>query len=195
MLVYVFKDIRCFFFTQQMALQARWLSLDHSQRCTSLLLKCGNGEKGQWRLGKRCLSFHLCVHHASRQTSHYRVTGSDWKHDKCASSSVSVLLQRGMGYQQDRCFAIPGSWDPGMLSLSHQNSWGTCLNTSVFKFLPFHVMQVCVCPCQLMVEYAKGRKYWIKYIPNFTKKLFHWIPNLCSLSPIIPFKGFGAQWR
>ena len=123
-----------------LGLQAAWLSTDHSQ-----CLKRGNGEKGQWKLGKRWLKFHLCVHRASRQTSHHWLTGYDWNHGSDVLYYLSVLCCKRDGRQQDHCYAIQGSWDPEILSLFYQNTWVTCLNTSVFIFLPFQVTQL---PCQ-----------------------------------------------
>lgn len=95
------------------------------------------GERGQWKPGKRWLKFHLCVCHASGQSSHNWMTGYDWNRGCDVLRYLSVQCCNRDGHQQDHCYVINGSWDPEILSLFDQNSQVTCLNTSLFIFLPF----------------------------------------------------------
>lgn len=79
----------------QQGLQAVWLSVDHSQCCTSLLLNSGNGERAKKCLAKYGLNPSVCI--PCQQVGSVPITESLWLKPwlSCASLSVSIVLQEG----------------------------------------------------------------------------------------------------
>ena len=128
--------------------------MDHSQ-----CLKCGNGERGQWKLGKWWLKFHLRVHHASRQNSHYWMTVYDLNHGSDLLRYLSEWCCERDGHQQDHCYAVGGGSDPETLPLFYQNSSMTCPNISIFILVIFQKAQMscqrCAASCLALSVNAK----------------------------------------